>query len=117
MIKTDKIHPLGYLVAQEINLAQLTYDKAEIFKLREGSEVIGVSVEILEKANTGTFDLGITDDTDFFLNDIDLTTQKIHKSSIETTIKADTNLTIETTAREGIIKVRMLYFSPGQIYA
>lgn len=118
MILTDRIHPLGYLLAQEINLKELESNTAPIFKLKEGTEVISCSVEILEKSTqAGSIDLGITSDTDFFLNDIDLTQSKTYKSSVETTLKDDTDLTIETTAREGIIKVRLLYFTPGTIYA
>lgn len=118
MVKTDRIHPLGYLIAHEINLAHLEQDKNEIAILRGGSEVLSCSVEILEKSNqAGTIDIGTSEESDFFLNDIDLTQKANYKSKVETTLKDDTNLILETTAREGIIKIRLLYYTAGTIYS
>lgn len=113
--KADQIHCLGYLLSEEINLAHLESDETTLFTLKSGTEILSVSAEIIEKANTGTFDFGITGSTDFFLNDIDLTRQEVFKSKMETKIKEDVDLILDTNAREGIIRIRVFYFNPGKI--
>lgn len=110
----SKIHNTSYLLAEEIHLSQLKESQTKIFELKQGYEIIHVSVEIETQGNN-TLDLGITEAQDFFLNDIDLSTKGIFKSKVEATIKADTSLTLTTDSRDGIIKVRVLYFTPGRI--
>ena len=117
MTQTDRIHALGYLVAHEINLENLKEDKNNIFLMREGSEILSASIEIIEKADAGTIDVGFDFSSDFLLNDIDLSTQAVHKSKVDTRLKQDSMLTIETSERKGRIKVRVLYFSSGTIYS
>lgn len=117
MVKTNRIHALGYLLAHEIDLSELTEDKAEVFYLKEGSEILSLSIEITEESQSGTIDIGISESADFFLNDIDLTKKETFKSKVETMLKDDTMLTIETSERSGKVKLRCLYFTPGTIYA
>ena len=117
MTQTDRIHALGYLIAHEINLENLKEDKNNIFLMREGSEILSASIEVIEKADAGTIDVGFDFASDFLLNDIDLSAEAVHKSRVETRLKQDAMLTIETSARKGKIKVRVLYFTSGTIYS
>lgn len=110
----SKIHNTSYLLAGDVDLSQLKESQTKIFELKQGYEIIHVSVEIETQGNN-TLDLGITEAQDFFLNDIDLSTKGIFKSKVEATIKQDTFLTLTTDSRDGIIKVRVLYFTPGRI--
>ena len=110
----SKVHNTMYLLAEEIHLSQLKEAQTKIFELKQGYEIIHISIEI-ETAGSGILDLEITENQDFFLNDIDLSTKGIFKSKVEATIKADTSLTLTTDSRTGIIKVRILYFTPGRI--
>lgn len=115
LLKEERVHHVSYLLATTIDLSLLKEDKFEFFSLKAGYEILSLSVEILTQGN-GTIDIGITEAADYFLNDIDLAQLQTYKSSIETTIKSDTSLTLDTTARDGIIKVRMLYFTEGTMY-
>lgn len=110
----SKVHNTSYLLAEQIHLSQLKEAQNKIFELKQGYEIIHISIEI-EEIGSGVVDLGTTQSQDFFLNDIDLSTKGIFKSKVEATIKQDTFLTLTTDSRDGIIKVRVLYFTPGRI--
>ena len=119
--RTDLIHHTGYLLAYEVNLEELEEDITALFQLKAGYEIIDVSIEVV-KEGTGTVDLGLdmkleTGDlaSDFFLNDIDLAAKESFKSKIVTTIKENANLILDTTSREGIIKVRVHYFTESKM--
>ena len=112
--KTDRIHHTSYLLAHTINLEELQEDTTEIFDLKAGYEILDASVEVVETGN-GTIDLGLGEEKDFFLNDIDLGAKESFKSKIVTTIKENAPLVLDTTARDGIIKVRIHYFTESQM--
>lgn len=115
LLKAQRVHHVSYLLAETIDLSLLENDTLEIFDLKAGYELFRVSLEVVE-AGTGTLDLGITNTADYFLDNISLATLETYRSKRETTIKEDTTLTLNTTARDGVIRVRVLYFTEGTMY-
>lgn len=115
MLKQERVHHTAYMLSSEIDLSLLENDIFEVADLREGYEIMSVSVEVVEAGN-GTIDVGIKDSNDYFLNDVDLATLGTYKSKIETTLKNDITLTLQTTSRDGIIKIRVFYFTESKMY-
>ena len=115
MLKDERVNHTSYLINTEIDLSELENDVTEIADLKVGSEILQVSVEVT-KAGAGTIDLGISDKNDFFLNDIDLATaDESYISKVITTLKDNVSLVLDTTSRDGVIKVRVLYFTESKM--
>lgn len=115
MLKQERVHHTAYMLSSEIDLSLLENDIFEVADLREGSELMSVSVTI-EKVGTGKIDLGTTESKDYFLDNINLDTIATYRTKFETTLKTDTTLTLETTSRDGIIKIRVFYFTESKMY-
>lgn len=115
MLKFDRVHHNSYLFSQEIDLSLLSDDKAEIFELKQDYEIISLSIEILE-TDTETIDVGLIDDTQYFLDNIATNNKEVFESKVKTTIKENDCLCIETKARNGKIKLRVFYFTPSTMY-
>lgn len=116
MLKTDRIHHTSYLLSTEIDLSELKDNKAEIFDLKQDYEILSLSLEVLDDNLTGTIDVGLGKEKEYFLNDIDLSKKEVFKSKVEATIKHDSSVVIETTARQGKLRLRIFYFTPSTMY-
>lgn len=114
MYFTDKVHNQCYLFAQEIDLSLLQEDSNILMDLRPNEEILSASIEVLE-AGTGTASLGTDLESKFFLGDVDLGAKEVYKTKKECSVADFSKLVLETAARDGKIKVKMLFFTAGQI--
>lgn len=110
----EKVHNTCYLLSHEIDLSTLTQDSVDIFRLRGGYEIVSMSMNVVEIGD-GIVDIGTTNTQDAFLNDISLSEKNNYQCIRHVEIPEDTFLTLNTTSRKGIIKIKLFYFTAGQI--
>lgn len=117
MLKAERVNHTSYLLNEVIDLSELENDILEIADLKAGYTILQTHVEIVE-AGTGTADLGNADTKDFFVNDIDLAAAEgtCYTSKRRTTLKDDIVLTLDTASRDGVIAVRVFYFTESKMF-
>lgn len=115
----QRVKPERYLVKSVINLADV---KAEIFEaitLPANAEVMSVNVEVIEAAGSGTtLDVGLGEDGDRFINDVDLSVANVNFQSSVVTMTNDASIVTLQANQEsstGKIALRVDYVLPSEI--
>ncbi|TLD84257.1 hypothetical protein [Helicobacter trogontum] len=76
----------AFLEEKEINLADLKQGINTISALPENHICMGIDIEVVE-AGTGTLDIGVKDDPNYFISNIDLSVVKNNASSVRLSTK------------------------------
>lgn len=114
----QKVHNVSYLAVTALTLATIQDESFPAVVLPSGAEVLSVSIEVKEEADTGTtLKVGLESEAEFFANDLNLATKgnytsaKAHKMQNTGTINVKAN----KVSTKGAIIVRVFYFLPSQI--
>lgn len=102
----------AFLEEKEINLADLKQGVNVISCMQNNAVILNVDVEVLE-AGTGTLDVGVAEDTNLFISDVDLTSVKNNMSSVRLSTKDKVHsivLDVKQAQTQGKIIFRMVFF-------
>lgn len=102
----------AFLEEKEINLADLEQGVNVISCMQNNAVILNVDVEVSE-AGTGTLDVGIAEDTNLFISDVDLTSVKNNMSSVRLSTKDKVHkivLDVKQPQTQGKIIFRMVFF-------
>ncbi|WP_120861363.1 hypothetical protein [Helicobacter pylori] len=113
----QKVRSVSYLAKAEFELKTGVY---ELVALPTGAEVVKVSLEIVGNPTAGSVNVGFKDDEkiNFFLDNINLTTNKYNTSAKDYTAMSNKVVVAEVkTANNSDTKgvLRVLYFLPSVI--
>ena len=118
----QRVKNISYLAKTDIDLSTLKDNTYEAVALPAGAEIMSIDLEVAEQAQAATkLDIGLknanTHDTDFFANDLDINAKNYKKSSVVTTAKqaSQITLTFDTKPSAGRVVLRVVYFCPSEI--
>ena len=118
----QRVKNIYYLAKAQVTLKELKSNIYEAVALPAGAEIMSIDVEVLEPAVTATkLDLGLKVGKDYnkeaFGNDLNLSANANHKSSVVTSTKLGGVVTLEFDQKPtgGEVVVRVAYFCPSEI--
>ena len=102
----------AFLEEKEIDLADLQQGVNIISVMQSNAVILNIDVEVIQ-AGTGTLDVGVQDDSNLFIADVDLTSVKNNMSSVRLSTKDKIYpivLDVKQVQTQGKIVFRMVFF-------
>lgn len=112
------VNNVSYLARATINLNEVEKENFKALMLPKGAEILHLSVEIVEPDTMGnTLDVGLDDEKSFFMSSLGLDTKKSELSSVITSTKQNSFVSISRSEAnaDGVVVIRAEYFLPSLI--
>ncbi|WP_120953300.1 hypothetical protein [Helicobacter sp. L8] len=112
----QKVHNLNYLCKVVFNLDE---DTKNLVAIPAGAEVLDVTLEISKVLTGASIDIGFTDETQYFLDDVSADNKGYHRSesffSAPSTTQIQAAITGHNKTTPGQAILRVVYYLPSVI--
>lgn len=114
----QRVHNVAYLAVSGLKADISKGTRYPLCALREGAEVISVSLEILEPFDLGvTASIGFNDENELFSSNLVLDEKIVHTASrpLHANEMGSINVTLSGASSKGEARLRVMYFLPSTI--
>ena len=109
------VHDVSYLAEAVLSLDEIESGFKAIV-LPSKARLTHLSIEVLEPDSSTSIDVGLNEETSYFINNLALDSKKSELSSVISSIKEKSFITINYTGKSTAkVALRAIYFLPSKI--